>query len=354
MPVKNKMMKFTSIRILITGAACLFLNPEVNSQDIHFSQYWMTPLVQNPAHAGSEEHMRTILNYRDQWKSIGTPYRTINASFDMALSKLANKTGFWAAGIQLFNDKAGESEMGQFQANLHLAYHVNVGEYSTLGAGLMAGYTQRTLNYDGLKWGSQFDGYSYNSGLPAGLPSGTDKLGYADLGAGLLWKYKKGERYMTGNDQRQATLGFSVFHPHKPDYSFNDSDDKLNMKMVIHGDLLIGIPNTNFSVLPGFIYYSQGKLNQLNAGAQFRYLLKQESTYTGFESGKALSLGAHFRAKDAFIASILMELGPLHIGVSYDFNVSALENASSGRGGYEIGLKYMIDNPLRKGSARRY
>ncbi len=347
-------MKLMKKPLFLTAIVCLALHSEIRSQDIHFSQYWLTPLVQNPSHAGSEEDMRTILNYRDQWKSIGTPYRTVNASFDMALSKAAQKTGYWAGGIQVFNDKAGESEMGQLQANLNIAYHVNTGENSTLGAGLMVGYTQRTLNYDGLKWGSQFDGYAYNSSLSPGDQTGSDKLNYFDLGAGLLWKYKKGERYMSGNDQRQATLGVALFHPHQPDYSFNETGDKLNMKMVLHGDMLLGIPNTNLSIVPGFIYYSQGKLNQVNLGAQFRYLLKQESNYTDFESGRAVSLGAHFRAKDAFIASILMELGPLHIGASYDINLSALENASSGRGGYEIGLKYMIDNPLLRGSARRY
>ena len=124
--------------------------------------------------------------------------------------------------------------------------------------------------------------------------------------------------------------------------------------MVLHGDMLIGIPNTSLSILPGVIYYSQGRLQELTAGAMFRYLLKEESNYTDFEKGRAISLGAHFRTKDAFIASLLLELGKFDIGVSYDFNVSALETASSGRGGFEIALRYTVQNPLRQGAARRY
>jgi type IX secretion system PorP/SprF family membrane protein len=327
---------------------------KIQAQDIHFSQHWMTPLIQNPSMAGSEENIRAILNYRDQWRSIGTPYKTFNVSVDMALSKITNKTGFWAAGINVFNDKAGESEMGTTQANLSAAYHIFLGENSTLGAGLMAGFAQRSINMDKLKWGSQFDGYSYNSSLPGGEQAESEKISYADLGGGIVWNYSKGEKYMTGNDQRKATLGIAVFHPHKPDYSFYDSGEKLNMKIVLHGDMLIGLPNTPLSVLPGFIYYKQGKLNQLNAGAMVRYLIKEESNYTGFEKGRAFSLGAHFRAKDAFIASMLLELGTFDFGVSYDFNVSALENASSGRGGFEVAIRYTVANPLRKGSATRY
>jgi len=340
--------------ILLTALIPVFSNPDLQAQDIHFSQFWMSPLIQNPANAGGEENIRAILNYRDQWRSIGTPYKTFNASFDMALSKVENKTGFWAGGVNFFNDRAGESEMGTFQVNLSVAYHIFVGEHSTLGAGLMGGFAQRTINYNNLQWGSQFDGYSYNSALTPGEPAGTDKISYLDIGGGIVWNYSKGEKYMSGNDQRKATLGLAVYHPNKPDYSFYETGENLEMKTVLHGDMLIGIPNTSLSILPGVIFYSQGKLHELTAGAMFRYLLKEESNYTDFEKGRAISLGAHFRTKDAFIASMLLEISNFDIGISYDFNISPLETASSGRGGFEIALRYTMKNPLRQGAARRY
>lgn len=341
--------------IVIFGTVILLGNYGIaHGQDLHFSQYWMTPLVLNPAHTGSAEDVRIILNYRNQWKSISNPYRTINGSVDMALSQIEGKTGYWAGGLHFSHDKAGTSSISQIQGNLNVAYHIHLGEYSTLGAGIMAGLTSRSIDYSKLQWGSQYDGSAYNSGLPAGEPYGSDKISYFDLGAGIFWKYSRGERYMSGNDHFRANLGAGVFHPHQPKYSFYETGEKLHMKMVFHGDMQFGVPNTNLSIVPGFIFMNQGKLNQINIGTQFRYMLKQESVYTGFESGKAISLGVHFRTKDAIIASMLLEMGPFDIGISYDFNVSKLEEASSGRGGFELGLRYFVNSPFRKRFASRY
>ncbi len=331
----------------------LIFTTSAYTQDIHFSQFRMAPLVQNPALSGSVENIRTIINYKDQWRSVGTPYKTFNASADMALSKISNKTGYWAGGIQVFHDQAGESEMGSFQANLSAAYHVYISEFSTLGAGLSGGYCQRVINYSSLKWGSQYDGYSYNSSLQAGEPSGSEKIGYGDIGGGLVWNYKRGEKYMTGNDQLHAILGAAIFHPHSPDYSFYKTGENLHMKLVIHGEMLFGVANSNFSVSPGFIFYNQGKSQEVTAGAMFRYTLQDKSKYTSFEQGRAVALGAHFRAKDAFIASFNVELGRLEIGMSYDINISKLESASSGRGGFELGLGYIIANPRRNIEAKK-
>jgi type IX secretion system PorP/SprF family membrane protein len=324
------------------------------AQDIHFSQFWMAPLIQNPAMAGAEYDMQAGLNYKDQWKSVETPYKTINASYDMALSKQDKKDGFWAGGINVFSDKAGDSEMGTLQANLSFAYHLYISDKSKLGLGVMGGFVQRSINYSSLKWGSQYNGYNYDSSLPAGEPLGVTSISYVDLGTGLVWTYDKGEKYMTGNDQVKATAGVAVFHPHQPDYSFYKTGEKLNMKYVAHANVLIGVGNSLLSIVPGFIYYRQGSASELLAGSMFRYLLKAESQYTGFITGSALSFGAHFRTRDAFIASMLLEMGSYSLGVSYDLNTSDLNTASSGRGGIEISLRFLNPNPFLSKSSKRY
>jgi hypothetical protein len=108
------------------------------------------------------------------------------------------------------------------------------------------------------------------------------------------------------------------------------------------------------SVIPGFIYFQQGRQSQLNAGAIIRYLLNAESNYTGFEKGRAVGLGAHFRAGDALIVSALAEAGPFEFGISYDVNISGLNNVSSGRGGMEVALRYIAKKTAKQGSSRRY
>ncbi|MFM2206493.1 MAG: hypothetical protein RL213_468 [Bacteroidota bacterium] len=338
--------------LLLLFCFLLLLSQRSVSQDIHFTQFRNTPLLLNPALAGSNEKGSFILNYRDQWKSIGTPYKTFNASADMIITRDVRKNGYFAAGLDVFSDNAGESELRHFQSAASLSYHVKTSEHSRLGAGFNIGYAQRAINYSNLTWGSQFDGYFYDSSLPSGQPSGKDKIGFFDLGAGIVWSYSRGERYMTGNDQRNLTLGAAVFHLNRPDYSFNTTGERLESRVVLYGDGLIGIPNSGLSLVPGFQFHTQGKAKELTFGMSLRYLLEESSNYTGFQKGKAFSVGLYHRTGDAFLALVDLELGSYAIGVGYDMTSSSLKSANSGRGGLEVSLRWLFQNPLRKSRLR--
>ncbi len=65
------------------------------AQDIHFTQIYMSPLTLNPAMAGAIFKKQALINYKDQWSSITTPYKTFAASYDMRLNKKKDKKGFW-------------------------------------------------------------------------------------------------------------------------------------------------------------------------------------------------------------------------------------------------------------------
>ena len=318
------------------------------AQDIHFSQFHRAPLVQNPAMAGAAYAMEGIFNYKEQWKSADAPFKTFNASFDMRLKNDESSSGFWAGGINLFSDKAGGSQLSTLQANLCIAYHVKLSSTGTLGAGITGGFAQRTINYSSLSWGNQFDGYNFNSSLPSGEDEQFNSLSYFDLGAGIAWTHDKGEKYMTGNNQVKAEAGLAAFHLNQPKYSFLNDGEKLEIKYTAHANVLIGINNSNFSVVPGLMFYKQGSAGELLAGSMFKYLLKANSQYTGYVTGSALSLGAHFRTKDAFIASMLLEMGSYSLGISYDLNTSGLKTASDGKGGLELSLRFVNPNPFQK------
>ena len=51
---------------------------------------------------------------------------------------------------------------------------------------------------------------------------------------------------------------------------------------------------------------------------------------------------ANLRVKDAIIPSVMYEMGNYAAGISYDFNSSGLKSVSSGRGGYELVLRFNI------------
>lgn len=341
-------------RILFITVCALTIS--ANAQDIHFSQFYMSPLNINPASVGAENKVRANMNYREQWKSVASPYKTIGVSYDMRITDKKDQ-GFLAGGINFYSDRAGDSKMGVAQGNLNLAYHVLIDKGMTIGLGVMGGYAQRSVNTSGLMWGSQYDGMDYNAMLPAGEAAGGNYTkSYFDLGAGLQFTYLKGERYITGNNQLAATAGVAMYHVHAPNYSFfNNADEKLYRKIIVSGNALIGISNSRMSVIPGLFYAIQGPARELVIGSQIRYRLKEDSHFTGFVTGSSLSLGVYYRNKDAVIFPFMFSFGGYSIGFSYDLNVSDLAQASDGRGGFEIALRFIYPNVnTGKGQSTRF
>jgi len=120
-------MRRNIITRLSVAAAMLLSSPAVNAQDIHFTQFDMAPLVINPAFTGMfDGRVRAAGIYRNQWGSVTVPYVTFGASVDMPL--LIERNGdYLAAGLQLYQDQAGDGNLKNFTGLASLAYHKALG-----------------------------------------------------------------------------------------------------------------------------------------------------------------------------------------------------------------------------------
>jgi type IX secretion system PorP/SprF family membrane protein len=330
----------------------------VFGQDIHFSQYNLTPLIINPANAGASKKFEAIANYKSQWTSISpNAYKTINIATDGRLLQKKWKTRWLAAGLNIFSDKAGEGSMKTLQGTASLGYHTQLNDKNVLGGCLEAGYASRSIDYTQLTWDEQYQNGTYNAANASGeeLLQGKSKFGYPDFGLGLLYQYNKGQMYSTANDMVMVHVGLALHHLNAPKYSFYGSpDEQLYTKVVGHADALIGVKNTNLAVLPGILYMKQGPSTEILPGVYFRYMLREESKFTGYVKGAAILIGTHMRVKDAFIPSVQLEIAEYTIGLSYDMNVSGLKSATTGRGGFEISLRYGNPNPFQYRSAASF
>lgn len=318
------------------------------SQDIHFSQYYMSPLMQNPSLAGAKYGIQSTINYKDQWRQVGAPYKTFAMSYDMQLKKKRSADGYLAFGINMFHDKAGDSKMGTSNGGFNLAYHVKLDNHNKLGGGLQAGFFQRTADFSNLQWGNQYDGMAYNSSLPSGESMGYNAFTAFDMGAGIVWTYDNtdGDIYVTDNHDMNFDFGISVFHLNRPKYSYIGTSERLPMKFVAHGSGVISIPESEWGFVPGFMYYRQGPAQEIYAGMLMRYLLSQDSKFTGFKNGSAIYIGAYYRARDAIAAKLIFEYAGWAFGVSYDINTSSLKQASNTRGGLELSIRFVSPNPF--------
>jgi type IX secretion system PorP/SprF family membrane protein len=338
------MKKFSAITIFI------LLRLSVNAQDIHFSQFYMAPLQLNPALAGAQHDAQFLLNYKDQWQSIGSPYKTAAFSYDMRLNRHSGKKNILAAGVNFFSDKAGDAKMGTTQAMITLAYHARIGDNSTFGGAVTGGFAQHSIDYSGLQWGNQYDGSQFNAGFATGEPSATTNFSYADFGGGLLYNYDnnlQSKNQVISNHDLKLNFGIACFHLNRPEYSYyGNTDERLYMKYVVHGNALVSFSSSNLALAPGFMYYRQGATQEIYCGTLLRYTIRQDSKYTNFKQGAAVSAGAFLRAKDAVAATVLIEYARYALGLSYDVNVSRLESASLHRGGLEISLRFVTPNPF--------
>ncbi|MBK5284569.1 MAG: PorP/SprF family type IX secretion system membrane protein [Bacteroidia bacterium] len=343
------------LSFLIFNSAFFF----TEAQDIHFSQFYETPSLLNPALTGATYNLRASLQYKNQWGSVTVPYKTFAASFEMKFNQknweqedhdnIFHKKTFrnLAWGISFFSDKAGDGDMGLTQANFSLASQVPLDDKNSLAVGLQASVAQRSVDYSKLIWPDQYNGSGYSQNINSGENFNSSKFIYGDYAAGLLWTYGKGEMYMSANDEIKANAGVSLYHISQPKESYiSNTSEILNTRFVAHGGMVFGIKNTSLDIAPSFMLNYQGPSKEIVFGTLFKYNLREDSKYTGNIKSAFVSIGGYYRNSDAIIPTVLLEIGQYALGVSYDVNVSDLHAASTYRGGIEIMLCFVGSNPF--------
>ena len=91
-------MRYTKKHIL--SLVLLSFSLIAHTQDIHFSQFYAAPVSLNPAMTGlMNGNYRGTAIYRDQWRSVSTPYVTIGGAFDINLFKGTWKNDYIGLGL---------------------------------------------------------------------------------------------------------------------------------------------------------------------------------------------------------------------------------------------------------------
>ena len=160
----NRKNTFTRA-VLIAASALAFQS--VQAQDVHFTQFDAQPLLVNPALTGAfSGQWRVAGIYRNQWRSVTIPFVTYGASFDAPIVTDLTHDDYLAAGVQLYNDRAGDGNLSNFSGLVSVAYHKYLGEKvdKALTIGLQGGYTQKSIDLSKLYFGDEY----YNGVFQAG------------------------------------------------------------------------------------------------------------------------------------------------------------------------------------------
>jgi len=123
----------------------LFLAKTGFGQDPQFSQFFANPVYLNPALAGTTDLSRVALNYRDQWPQRNGTYTTFSLSLDGFIRQMNG-----GLGIQMMHDRELDNVINTSTLSFAYSYHIKLGEFSFMAAGLQAGMVFKQLNTENL------------------------------------------------------------------------------------------------------------------------------------------------------------------------------------------------------------
>lgn len=314
------------------------------AQDIHFSQIQESPLWLNPANAGVfNGYFRGIINYRNQWASMGNAFQTMAVSIDGATLKSTRKKSYVGLGLFIFNDQAGVAKIGTTQAQAHVNAIIKTGRNSRMAGAIYLGMNQNSANYAALTFANQYNGKDLDNSLASGETVVYSSFVNVDAGAGINYEFSNSEIDMVRDDVFSMKIGAAIHHLNKPVQRFSSgSSYQLPMRFVGNIQARIDISETKVSFLPSLVYLKQASANEIILGTHFRYRFKNGTKLTGLKSESGINIGIYYRLKDAIVPQLNLDFGKYAFGFAYDYNISAYKIASRGSGGFEIYFKYLV------------
>lgn len=293
-----------------------FIN--IYAQDLHFSQFYSSPLTLNPANTGAmEQDFRLAGIRRDQWSGISSSFVTTALSADVAFRDGFLNEDKLALGIVLYDDNMGEGILKAQSFLLSTAYHhtLDAHKLHDLSIGIQVGVMQKRLNDDGIRFESQFQDWEFQEGLTSGENFDALNQNHISLHIGALWKYT-----ITPKKLRYH-LGFSTFQITSPSETFlGNSKNELSTRFTIHTGIDYKI-TPKLVLSPKFLFMTQSNARDINLGTMVSYKFVDEFVLLG---------GYWNRLNDANIAMIGARFFKNYeVKFSYDMTNSSLRDSQN-------------------------
>lgn len=324
---------------LLLGIGVSLAALSVSAQDIHFSQYYASPLTLNPAHTGLvNRDYRVALNYRSQYYTISSnPFTTGTISYDMPI--LENKLPEGDAlgiGVSVLFDRAGAGSFQNITGGLSVAYHKALGtdRRHMLSLGVQAAFVNKSINFSKLIFPDQLDPRMPDVPLPTGEQFGQQDVSYPDFNVGLLYTSRVG-------DYGTIYGGVSYFHLTRPEEKFLNSGSDVNVKINSRYSVYVGGSaelNPNIALFGSGLFQKQGPAQEILLGAATGFILNP--SHREDVANTVLYLGLWYRFNDALIPYIGLEWTQFQLGFTYDITTSNASTATNYQGAYEFSLIY--------------
>ncbi len=318
--------------------ASLFLLCSVNAQQVpQFSQYLRNQYLVNPAAAGVYDFVDLTIGGRLQWLGFddapkttylfvssplsNAPKARYNPGLRISSGPVRNpeiRTGRLkhALGGQVVADQYGAFQ--QLRASITYALHVPLSRNYNLSFGTSLGLSNRSFLADRAQTLNMMTGAAYVDNTYDNFVANTGAQNTMDLGAGL---YLYSDKMFFGISADQLTKDF---------VKFGNVETTFDPNMHFQGTAGVKIPlSRDLTLMPAVLAkYTNAAPLSIEGSLQFEYK-------------EWLWIGASFRNEDALVAMAGLNISErFKFGYSYDFNISRINNFSSG--GHELVLGLML------------
>jgi type IX secretion system PorP/SprF family membrane protein len=317
----NIIRKFSLIGILF------FWLIETEAQEIHFSQFYASPLYLAPSFAGTTKGTRISAIYRNQWPQISNGYVTYACGVDHSFADFRNGIGF-----QVLRDEKGEVGLNDTYLTFHYSYVVFASKKVQIRPGLQFSYVMNGINYSKLRLREQVL-YDITGTRPDFTP-----YNYMDVAFSVL---------AYTNDY---WLGIKADHLMRP-VQIPDGKVRIPVYFSVFGGGTKRIHNrfnklTDDNVSYAFNYVATAYFSQFEIGLMgLRNSIQLGMWYRGIPAGKENP------GSDAMIMSIGYLFYDLSIGYSHDFTISGLNNFSNGSD--EVSLIFVFNQDQKSKKKHR-
>jgi len=299
------------------------------AQDLHFSQFFNSPLTTNPANTGfiPDSDYRLGAHYRNQWSNImSAPYKTVSLFGDAQILRDRLENGWMGLGAVVLSDVAGSGSLRSTKVYGSIAYHQMLGNSSLLSAGFNLGWANKRIDQTNLKFPDQFDGTFFDNTRPTAVSLANNNVSYFDMQVGMNYAYFPQENVY-------INAGYSIHHVNKPRETFfsdNREESVIPMRQIGFLNAILKV-HPRVIINPNIYYTTQAKAMELTAGINANYNLSEFGE-------QQLIAGLYYRHQDAVIPVVGFEVKNLRFMFSYDATISTLRNFNNFRGASEFTL----------------
>ena len=305
---------------LLLSILVLFAADSFAQQDPQFTQNMFNKLAVNPGFAGVSNAYCATLISRQQWLGFEGRPQTNLFSLDAKIRPFDRFNS--GVGLTVWQDELGFEKT--LNAKLAYAYHKNIGN-GLLSIGIEGGIYNKSVNGNWITSG------------PNGLGNGSEDPSIPDSEVSdLTFDLGFGAYYAT----QDFYVGLSTTHLTAPQLSAAADRSSLDYSLARHFYVMGGY-NISFAgpfeLKPSIFIKSDVSSTQvdLNVNLEYNQLLWGGLSYR-YEDAIAILAGVN-----------VPMLEGLKVGVSYDYNISLLNDYSSGSLEFMVGYCYPISNPLK-------